>query len=85
MRTGDDVPVVDEKTTLREALIEIMDKSIGCTGVVNAAGNLTGIITDGDLKRILAARSDIFPPRPRRELYLKYDHLYASHLNPNVK
>jgi len=58
MRTGDNLPIVDEVTTLREALLEIMEKSIGCTGVVNEAGVLTGIITDGDLKRILAARSD---------------------------
>ncbi|HXV13810.1 MAG TPA: KpsF/GutQ family sugar-phosphate isomerase [Candidatus Krumholzibacteria bacterium] len=58
MRTGNAVPVVQESTTLREALFEIMEKSIGCTGVVDARGKLTGIITDGDLKRILAHRDD---------------------------
>jgi arabinose-5-phosphate isomerase len=56
MRKGDAVPLVDETTTLREALFEIMAKSIGCTGVVDGAGVLVGIITDGDLKRILAPR-----------------------------
>ncbi len=58
MRTGNAVPVVRESTSLREALFEIMEKSIGCTGVVDARGRLTGIITDGDLKRILAHRDD---------------------------
>ncbi len=58
MRTGDAVPLVTEETTLRDALFEIMDKSIGCTGVVDAGGRLTGIITDGDLKRILSRRDD---------------------------
>ncbi len=56
MRTGNAVPTVEETTTLREALFEIMEKSIGCTGVIDARGRLTGIITDGDLKRILAHR-----------------------------
>ncbi|HEU4929001.1 MAG TPA: KpsF/GutQ family sugar-phosphate isomerase, partial [Candidatus Krumholzibacteria bacterium] len=58
MRTGNAVPVVQESTSLREALFEIMEKSIGCTGVIDAQGRLTGIITDGDLKRILAHRDD---------------------------
>jgi arabinose-5-phosphate isomerase len=58
MRKGDDVPLVAETVTLREALFEIMEKSIGCTGVVDAGGLLVGIITDGDLKRILAKRPD---------------------------
>lgn len=58
MRKGDDVPLVHQKTTLREALFEIMAKSIGCTGVVDDDGLLVGIITDGDLKRILASRPD---------------------------
>jgi arabinose-5-phosphate isomerase len=53
MRTGDDVPVVDLGTTLQEALLEIIDKRVGCTGVVDHDGILKGIITDGDLKRIL--------------------------------
>ena len=58
MRTGGALPVVTEKTTLRDALFETMEKSIGCTGVVNAAGVLTGIITDGDIKRIITKRDD---------------------------
>jgi len=58
MRTDKAVPVVNEKQTLREALFETMEKSIGCTGVVDASGALTGIVTDGDLKRIITRRAD---------------------------
>jgi arabinose-5-phosphate isomerase len=35
-----------------------MEKSIGCAGVVDAKGVLTGIVTDGDLKRIITRRDD---------------------------
>jgi arabinose-5-phosphate isomerase len=58
MRTGKAVPVVNEKQTLRAALFETMEKSIGCTGVVDDGGRLTGIVTDGDLKRIITRRDD---------------------------
>jgi arabinose-5-phosphate isomerase len=60
MRTGKALPVVRETQTLREALFETMEKSIsiGCTGVVDAKGVLTGIVTDGDLKRIITRRDD---------------------------
>ncbi len=53
MHEGDDVPVVSADTPLREALVEIVDKRLGCTGITDSDGRLVGIITDGDLKRIL--------------------------------
>jgi arabinose-5-phosphate isomerase len=58
MRTGEAVPLVHHDTPLGDALLEIMEKSIGCTGVTDDDGVLVGIITDGDLKRILASRPD---------------------------
>lgn len=58
MRTGSALPIVPEKTSLRDALFETMEKSIGCTGVVNGDGVLTGIVTDGDIKRIITKRDD---------------------------
>ncbi|HEU4365140.1 MAG TPA: KpsF/GutQ family sugar-phosphate isomerase [Candidatus Krumholzibacteria bacterium] len=58
MRTGNALPVVTEQTSLRDALFETMEKSIGCTGVVNADEVLTGIVTDGDIKRIITKRDD---------------------------
>jgi arabinose-5-phosphate isomerase len=53
MHGGNDVPIVDAETPLREALMEIIDKRLGCTGITDSEGRLVGIITDGDLKRIL--------------------------------
>lgn len=53
MHKGSAVPLIGMDTTLREALIEITDKRLGCTGVTDREGRLAGIITDGDLKRIL--------------------------------
>lgn len=54
MFTGDKVPVVYEKQPLKDAILEITSKRFGCTCVLNAAGILLGIITDGDLRRLLA-------------------------------
>lgn len=53
MHKGAELPVIGMDTTLREALFEIANKRLGCTGIVDAQGLLAGIITDGDLKRIL--------------------------------
>ncbi len=53
MHGGDALPRVPDTATLRQALAEIVDKQLGVTAVVDAAGALTGVVTDGDLKRIL--------------------------------
>ncbi|MDH3215547.1 MAG: KpsF/GutQ family sugar-phosphate isomerase [Candidatus Krumholzibacteria bacterium] len=53
MRTGAAVPLVGSGTVLRDALFEMISKSVGCVGVQDEEGILRGIITDGDLKRIL--------------------------------
>ncbi|WP_090732191.1 KpsF/GutQ family sugar-phosphate isomerase [Paracoccus homiensis] len=46
-----DVPVVTEDTPMTDALLVISQKGYGVTGVVDQAGALIGIITDGDLRR----------------------------------
>ncbi len=53
MHQGDGLPRVSEEATLRQALLEILNKRLGMTTVVDAQGRLAGILTDGDLKRIL--------------------------------
>jgi arabinose-5-phosphate isomerase len=58
MHKGDEMPLVGTGASLREALIEIVQKKLGCTGVINGGGRLEGIITDGDLKRILIRNPD---------------------------
>jgi len=59
MLTGKDVPIVASGSGMKEALIEMTAKR-GVTSVVDEKGKLLGIITDGDLKRLLARTNDIF-------------------------
>ncbi len=59
MLTGKDVPIVASGSGMKEALIEMTAKR-GVTSVVDEKGRLLGIITDGDLKRLLAKTNDIF-------------------------
>lgn len=53
MVSGEALPVVRETVSLSEAIVEMTSKRLGATCVVNADGLLTGIITDGDLRRLL--------------------------------
>lgn len=53
MRKGDALPRVPLEATLQAALVEILNKGIGMTTVVDERGALRGVLTDGDLKRIL--------------------------------
>jgi arabinose-5-phosphate isomerase len=51
MHAGSELPIVSENTVMSQVLLEITSKRFGCAGVVNAAGGLLGVITDGDLRR----------------------------------
>lgn len=46
-----DIPLVEEVSTMDIALLKISEKRLGVVGVVNTEGVLTGVITDGDLRR----------------------------------
>ena len=59
MLSGKDVPRVGKDAGMKEAIIEMTAKR-GVTSVVDDEGRLLGIITDGDLKRLLARTEDIF-------------------------
>jgi arabinose-5-phosphate isomerase len=59
MRTGDRVPAVDAGVTLRDALLEMTDKGLGMTAIVDDQNSILGVYTDGDLRRTLDAGSDI--------------------------
>ena len=52
MLTGDAVPVVPENTPPREVIVEMTRKRKGMTTVIDGAGRLVGVITDGDLRRL---------------------------------
>jgi arabinose-5-phosphate isomerase len=47
------LPMVRAETILRDVILEISSKRLGCTAVVNENSKLLGIITDGDLRRML--------------------------------
>lgn len=52
MLTGDAVPVVADGTPMREVVVEMTRKRKGITTVVDGAGRLVGVVTDGDLRRL---------------------------------
>lgn len=59
MRTGDAVPRVTRDALLRDALLEMTSKGMGMTGVTDKDGKLLGILTDGDLRRLLNRNIDV--------------------------
>ena len=63
MHAGDHVPRVTPATTVREGLLEMTQKGLGMTTVVEANGRLCGIFTDGDLRRALDKRIDVHTTR----------------------
>ncbi|AYF02955.1 KpsF/GutQ family sugar-phosphate isomerase [Paracoccus yeei] len=62
-RVGDlmhrDIPLVAEGAPMSEALLVISQKGFGVTGVTDAQGALSGIITDGDLRRHMQGLLDL--------------------------
>jgi arabinose-5-phosphate isomerase len=63
--TVEDITSINEKpavlldSPLKKVIVEITEKRLGVTAVINEAGNLLGIITDGDLRRMLEKTNDI--------------------------
>lgn len=53
MHDGERLPCVSEGTSLSDALLEISHKGLGMTAVCDASGQLSGVFTDGDLRRVL--------------------------------
>jgi arabinose-5-phosphate isomerase len=58
MHGGDDMPLLAESATMTEVILAMSGKRFGCVGLVDAMGKLTGIITDGDLRRHWAERME---------------------------
>ena len=70
MHTGDKVPLTPPQAPMSEVMIEMTTKSFGCVGVVEE-GVLSGVITDGDLRRHMSAgfltmsAVDVMTPGPK--------------------
>jgi len=59
MHAGDALPMVFQSTRFADALMEMTQKGMGMTAVVNDQGELAGIYTDGDLRRSLDHSQDL--------------------------
>jgi arabinose-5-phosphate isomerase len=59
MHKNQDVPKVTRTTTVSEALLEMTNKRLGMTCIVDSEDKLIGIFTDGDLRRTLASKVDL--------------------------
>lgn len=59
MHSGDEMPLVAPDTLLSDALLEITRKRMGMTVVRNGDGQVAGVFTDGDLRRVLEADVDV--------------------------
>lgn len=70
MHSGEENPVVVGETTVQEALFVITDKGLGAVSVIDTAGSMLGVLTDGDIRRGLSKGVD-FLQRPVTELMTK--------------
>lgn len=59
MHQGSSIPTVHEQTLLKDALVEISQKGLGFTTIVNEQNELLGVYTDGDLRRSFERPIDI--------------------------
>jgi arabinose-5-phosphate isomerase len=58
MHKGDDIPCVGEQASISQAIVEMTRKRLGMTAVIDGRGRVTGIYTDGDLRRTLDSGLD---------------------------
>ncbi len=59
MQTGDLVPIIKQNASFHDIVLEMNSKRFGSTCVVNDDRSLAGIVTDGDLKRLIQDRQDL--------------------------
>ena len=56
MHIGQEMPILEEHSNMQAVLLEMTSKRLGCVGFINKNGDLTGILTDGDLRRCLSSK-----------------------------
>ncbi|HID11187.1 MAG TPA: KpsF/GutQ family sugar-phosphate isomerase [Candidatus Latescibacteria bacterium] len=71
MYKGDEVPVVREDDRMGEVILEMTSKALGMTCVVDREGRLSGVLTDGDLRRLLERVGDGMLSLTAKEAYFK--------------
>ena len=65
MHTGGAVPVVHEDAAMKDVVVEMTAKRLGVTTVVDGAGRLVGVVTDGDLRRLHLREASVLGLRAR--------------------
>ncbi len=58
MHTGDEIPRVGPRSSMKDVIYEMSRKGLGLTTVLDPEGRLLGLITDGDLRRMMERESD---------------------------
>lgn len=69
MRTGEQVPAVEADVRLRDGLMEMTEKGLGMTAIVDADRRILGIFTDGDLRRALDDGADVHKTTMREVMH----------------
>lgn len=59
MHKGSKIPLISPESSFRDALIQISNKKLGCVCITNGNNQLLGIITDGDVRRILEKNENL--------------------------
>ncbi len=59
MHSGSAIPAVAETALISDALLEMTEKKLGMTAIVDDRGRVAGIFTDGDLRRMLEKNLDV--------------------------
>lgn len=60
MAKGEDIPVVEVGCKISDAIMEMSKKGLGVVTIVNEQGQLAGLLTDGDLRRAIEKRTDMY-------------------------
>ncbi len=74
MHGPEELPLCRAETPMAEAILVMTNRRFGCVGIVDAQGRLTGIITDGDLRRHMApdllnqTAGEIMTPGPKKTI-----------------
>ena len=67
MHRGDEIPTVKLESSVQETILEMTSKRLGTTLILDSAGKLAGIFTDGDLRR-LVEKNDNFMGKTAGEI-----------------
>ncbi len=63
--TGADIPLVDSQAPMKEVILQMTSKRLGCVVMKDKSGKVAGIFTDGDFRRLAELHNDFFKYRAR--------------------